>query len=160
MTQDEYLKIKEEADRLNRLVYEYEHKVVDLASSTQKRPICALTIKSRSINNLEDVELIYQYGAKDIPWKCFSQLGKFLHQSPITYYMSTTHPDSSVPFVRGCEHSAYTPKKYSDMTEEQIKISGRMVEELIEVWNRYFREVNTKAYLLHGVSDRTEITVK
>lgn len=160
MTQDEYLKIKEEADRLNRLVYEYEHKVVDLASSTQKRPINALTIKSSNVSNLEDVELVYRYCAEDIPWKCFSQLGKFLHQSPITYYMSTTHSGSNVPYVRQCENSAHTPKRYSDMTEEQIKISGRMVEELIEVWNRYFQEVNTKAYLLHGVKDRTEITIQ
>ena len=160
MTQDEYLKIKEEADRLNRLVYEYEHKVVDLASSTQKRPIHMLTIKDRYIDNLDNVELTYKYCAGDVPWECFSKIAKFLHQSPFTYYMSTTHSGSNIPYVRECEHSAHTPKRYSDMTEEQIKISGRMVEELIEVWNRYFQEVNTKAYLLHGVRDRTEITVK
>lgn len=160
MTYEEYLKIKEESDRLNRLVYEYEHKVVDLSTATIERPINRLMIKNRNVDDINEVELIYVDTASDIPWKCFSQLAKYIHQSPVTYYMSTEHPKSHKPYVRECENAVTYPRRYSDMTEDQIKISGQMVEEMIKVWNKYFKKINKKAYLLHGVSKRTEIEVK
>jgi len=145
MNEEEYIKTKEQLLKLQAVVAKYEGMTHDLASYVDEEPICHITVDDRNLMNIEDATYSYRKWKSDTPWKVFSTLAKFLHRTDGTYYMSTSYPRSNTPYIRE-RGDHLVPRKYSEMTREQLLISGEMVSEMIRIWNKYYMRVHKSVF--------------
>lgn len=89
------------------------------------------------------------FGFKDLydteVWNCFCKLAKAVHNNSDEFYMSTAYPGSGRKYIRGCV--VPNPKKFEELTMEQMELSGKMVDELIAIYNKYF--ISTHAHVVY-----------
>lgn len=78
-------------------------------------------------------------------WKRFLYIAKAIHSKSYNFYMDKTIYGGS--YIRCVGNHEY-PKKVTDMTKEEIQISVQMLDELIPIYNKYFKL--THPYVLYS----------
>jgi hypothetical protein len=145
MNEEEYLEAKMKLLQLQSQVAEYENLSRSLGAFTVNSPLSFIHVDNPDTARIQDATFSYQAVKYDVPWKAFSALAKFLHVKDWMFYMSTVSPGSNKPYVRTKgEHKV--PRNFSSMSYEQLSVSGKMVDEMISIWNKYFMEVHKNIY--------------
>lgn len=78
-------------------------------------------------------------------WKHFFFIAKMIHSK--SYKFQKDISCYGRPYIR-CIGTHEYPKKVTDMTEEEIRISVQMLDELIPIYNKYFKL--THPYVLYS----------
>lgn len=122
--------LEKKADELNALIKKLKNK-------NRLADYCMLRPLNTPRNIKDDIPV---FGFKDLydteVWNCFCKLAKAVHNNSDEFYMSTACPGSCRKYIRGCV--VPNPKKFEELTMEQMELSGKMVDELIAIYNKYF----------------------
>ena len=127
----------EELEELKRQAEEINRKIKELSAPKQIAPYVTARPLSHP-RNLKDGDPIFGYTQwvdQDV-WNAFIKLAKAVHTKSPQFYMSTAWAGNNRPYIR-CTR-AETPKTIEQLSVEQVKISAQMLDEMIEVYNRYF----------------------
>lgn len=122
--------LEKKADELNALIKKLKNKnrLVDY---------CMLRPLNTPRNIKDDIPV---FGFKDLydteVWNCFCKLAKAVHNDSDEFYMSTAYPGSHRKYIRS--NTVPNPKKFEELTMEQMELSGKMVDEMIAIYNKYF----------------------
>ena len=152
MTEVELL--RSEVDRLQKMVSSLEAKAqmvphFGLAAITTETPIQDY----RNTNNpstMEEVVFAYRYDkSASAAWRPFTMLAKELCKCDSTFYMSTIHPGSRVPCVRD-DGFGVVPKRFENIPFEKLVLAGQMIDEMIRIWNRYYKMIHKTAKYRSG----------
>lgn len=74
-------------------------------------------------------------------WDAFVILAKTVHEKSSKFYMDSTL--GGLPYIRStCGET--TPRKISQLSAEQVRISGEMLSEMIAIYNKYFVMLHDK----------------
>ena len=128
--------------------FELKEQVLQLQNKLDAIPKPAKYLRDRvaevpisSVRNVVDDEPIfdYRYMSNDA-WTLFVKLSKMIHEPSDRFYMGTssTYPTYGRPYIRSYKNGK-APAKIAEMTEEQVSISIDMLNELIPIYNKYFR---------------------
>lgn len=139
---EEYQGLKRQEKELRRVIAEYEkrHFPAKLSEACLERPICDIRPCNHNVARIEECVFQYEkYIDSDI-WRVLSLLGKYLHYRPFTFFVRNTFNWRGEPefYVTEEDRVERFPRTYAELTPEQIKVSGSMVDEMIQIWNRYF----------------------
>ena len=72
-------------------------------------------------------------------WRLICQLGKTVHQNTPRFFKS------SYTYGKPCvlrDNNTRSPRTLVDMTDEQMLLSAKMMNEIVEVYNKYFEQAN------------------
>ncbi|NBI65049.1 hypothetical protein D3Z38_18915 [Clostridiales bacterium] len=127
MTQEEVSRIKSEIRTLQEKL-DKEHPKWSLAQLCEKKPYTAI----RTRENGEP----YFSGMRTDEWNAMRAMAKCLFLE-----------DRRIDNKYGCV--TRNPKKVRDMTPEQQRVAARFLDEVVEIFNRYFVE-NNKDIILNG----------
>lgn len=92
---------------------------------------------------LKDDEPVFGYDTKhhnQKAWDAFVVLAKTVHEKSPRFYMSSTIGGD--PYIRST--GGELPRKISELSTEQVRISGEMLSEMIAVYNKYFVMLHDK----------------
>ena len=141
ISEREYFELKEQVRALQEKVNGIEKPKRDFVSLVSELPINAVR------NTVDDYPDFKYFRNTTDAWRLFVQLAKIVHAESYKYYMSTTYPGSYKPYIRTIgKHEA--PKRITDMTDEQITVSIQMLNELIPIYNKYFKQMHE--YVLYS----------
>lgn len=144
ISEKEYYELKEQVRILQEKVGGLPKKTSSFAELVNEHPI------EYVMNSVEDYpDFMYRRHLSDT-WKVFSCLAKMVHSSSYKFYMGTTGQHLPRPYIRTIGKNE-TPRKITDLTNEQLEISVQMLNELIPIYNRYFKQ--THEYVLYTDSD-------
>lgn len=127
---EELKELKQKAEEINR-------RIKELSAPRQIAPYVSRRPLSHP-KNLKKDEPIFGFKKWVNPdvWNAFIKLAKAIHEKSPTFYMSTAHPGSLIPYIR--DTGAAIPKTISQLSEEQVKISAKMLDEMIAIYNHYY----------------------
>jgi len=101
------------------------------------------------VSNLEDARPVfgYCYGINSDAWtQLLLPLAKMIHDPSPLFYMGST-PDfysrRTKPYIRW-DYPKNKVRKIADLTPEQIEISVQMMDEIIPIYNRYYKMLHQK----------------
>lgn len=137
ISEKEYLELKEQVRQLQLKVEGVSSPPKDFRSRVLETPIS-------SVRNVKDGEPIFDYirSASDDAWIAFVKLAKVIHNPSDKFYMDKARYGAyEKPYIRSyrCGDS---PRKITEMSEEQIQTSINMLNELIPIYNKYFRKTH------------------
>lgn len=143
MTTEEYNQAVSKIKELQKKVARYEKNECpkSLSDAGVKPPIYMISVLDDKVSKIEDGIFEYVSTGKTEEWRTFEKLAKLLHRPTPIFYMSETYYGSGVPMIRD-ENNIVRYKKYDQLTPQQIKLSAEMVNEMIEIWNEYFKKAN------------------
>lgn len=143
MTTEEYNQAVSKIKELQEKVAQYEKNVMirSLSDAGVKPPIYMISVLNDKVPKIEDSIFEYVSTGKNEEWREFEKLGKLLHRPTPIFYMNETSQGSGVQMVRS-ENNVTRYRKYDQLTPQQIKLSAEMVDEMIEIWNEYFKKAN------------------
>lgn len=117
------------------------------------------------VTNLDNEKPIFGYSdfCGDAWNQAFLPLAKMIHEPSRLFYMGTAcnGPYHPRPYIRSLDKRDRL-KKVSDLTPEQLEVSVQMLDELIPIYNKYFKMLHQKVmfdptgkgdYELIGVMD-------
>lgn len=100
-----------------------------------------------SVWNLDDAKPIFGYSdANADAWLQMLALAKAIHEPSNLFYMDKCYGYdryNTRPYIRSISNKNKY-KKVSDLTPEQFAISVQMLDELIPIYNRYFKLLHQK----------------
>ena len=144
---------EEQIKELEKQIKELKKQIKDL-----KPQALAYMVRTKPLDvprNLEDDLPIFGYREKLYDhevWKFMLDIAKRVHIKSPVFYM--TKPFEGKPYIR----FNYTcpPKKIDELTEDQKKVSAKMLEELVTVYNKYFMQLHQWVYYVdeHGNEKR------
>lgn len=121
------------------------------------------------VKNLEDDRPIFGYSHfNSDAWAQFLALSKMLHEPSPLFYMGRAYSSDQwhiKPYIRWI-NPKNGPKKIADLTPEQARVSVQMLDELIPIYNRYFKLMHQRVlydptgkgeYEPYGVVDEQEV---
>jgi len=110
----------------------------DLRSLVRELPIEHVC----SIDDIGTPMFVYKRNLSGDTWKAFRDLARYLHKTDWCFYMDKVNEYISRPYIRTANggHKTPTTKK---MTPEQKDISTAMLNELIPIYNKYFKMVHS-----------------
>jgi len=95
------------------------------------------------IHNLNNEKPVFGYSRFDSKaWKFFLEVGKIIHEPTRTFYMGTALPNR--PYIRTNDLNRNIPQKVKDLSPEQMAISAKMLDEIIPIYNRYYKMLHPK----------------
>ena len=128
-TKEEIEELKKKINELNEILNQATRKK-ELAGYSKLRPLGHLT----GVKNREP-----QFGFSKIydtdVWKCFLQLAKCLHTKTGCFYMQQPTPYRAA-FINQTDDKKI--RKLEELTPEQLKISGEMIDKMIAIYNTYY----------------------
>lgn len=138
ISEREYYELKEQVRQLQNKVDGIKDKPRgDLASAVRELPIDYIA-SEEAIPVFE-----YRKRASDT-WQVFLRLAKLLHTPSPKFYMDRSHPGYGArPYIRQSGRML-PPKRISGLTEEQLNASVEMLNEMIPIYNKYFKETHSK----------------
>lgn len=94
--------------------------------------------------------LIFQpdQNTHDEAWRLMCQLGKCLHKD-VSKFRRSRCSYGGKPYV-GKDNSPRTPRVLSEMTDDQMILSTKMMNELIAIYNKYYQQANTHVLYADG----------
>ena len=110
-------------------------KIISLAKEVKEMPIHHLSVTK------DYGELILQYannGNSDV-WLNFFKLALAIHTKPHDYAKRRNEFNGKVA-TEPIADTGLEPTRLSDLTQEQLQISVDMLDEIIPIYNRYFKE--------------------
>lgn len=120
------------------------------------------------VRNLEDNRPIFGYSSfNSDSWNQFLALAKAVHEPSPLFYMDKAPSYDRYhdrPYIRSTKPKN-VPKKIADLTPEQIKVSVQILDEIIPIYNQYFKQMHQRVmydptgkgeYELYGVVDDRE----
>lgn len=134
ISEEEYLDLKNQIKALSEKV-EFVGKPTTFAGVVTVKPYSSIKNKEEDIPVFEPTA---GYGSDDA-WNAFVKLGKTIHRSISRFQMEKCRTGGL--YIRSIGHIR-TPRTIADMTKEQIELSARMIDEMVEVYNRYFAMAN------------------
>lgn len=134
ISEEEYLDLKNQIKALSEKV-EFVGKPTTFAGVVSAKPYSLIKNKEEDIPIFEPVAGFNNDGS----WDAFVKLGKTLHRSVGRFQMEKCRNGGF--YIRSVGH-VRTPRTIADMTKEQIELSARMIDEMVEVYNRYFAIAN------------------
>lgn len=126
-----------ELEELKRQAEDINRRIKELSAPKHIAP--HVTVKPLSCpRNIKSDKPIFGYrrGYDQDVWNAFIKLAKAVHTKSPQYYMSTTCSGGYDPYIRST--SEETPRTVDQLSNEQIKISAEMLNEMIAIYNRYF----------------------
>ena len=133
ISEREYEELKQQIKILEEKINGVGKPKTTLADLVKEHPIAFVR---NSVENYPD--FYYSKHPDSDVWKYFLQIGKMVHAESWKFYMGTA---GCKPYIRSIGNHEY-PKKISEMTEEQIAISVQMLNELIPIYNKYFKQTH------------------
>ena len=99
-------------------------------------------------SNTPDTQLYYYSAARDT-WNLFTKLAKRIHTAQWEFKAETQRYSGLYWRAYG-KHDA--PTRYQDLTEVQKQLSLEMLNELVPIYNKYFRLAHPGAWVtsIHG----------
>lgn len=92
--------------------------------------------------NLDDSRPIFGYREGQAEaWNYFLQIAKVIHTPSKLFYLGTGYGER--PYIRS-EFVKDSPKRIKELTAEQVAISVQMLDEIIPIYNRYFKLLHSK----------------
>lgn len=134
ISEKEYYELKEQIQRLQLRVEGINTPPKDLRSRVEEHPI-------NHVRNVVNDAPIFDYSSQFTgdAWVLFVRLAKIIHRPSDKFYMDTTRARGyGEPYIRSYR-SGDAPRKITEMSEEQVQISVEMLNELIPIYNKYFR---------------------
>ncbi|WP_124067415.1 hypothetical protein [Clostridium sp. E02] len=114
--------------------------------TTKLRDLLKEQVISR-VTNLDNAKPIFGYSDfnSDAWNQAFLLLAKIIHEPSNLFYMDTAcnGPYRARPYIRSLDKRGRL-KKVSDLTPEQLEVSVQMLDELIPIYNRYFKMLHQK----------------
>lgn len=130
----------EELEELKRQAEEINRKIRELSAPKQIAPY--VTEKPLSApRKLKDDKPLFgftDYYDQDA-WNAFVKLAKTVHTKSPQFYMSSVSNYRGIggkPYIRSTVKKI--PRTIDQLSTEQIKISAKMLNEMIAIYNRYF----------------------
>jgi len=143
ISKDQLEELEKKADELNALIKKLKNK-------NRLADYCMLRPLNTPRNMKDDVPV---FGFKDLydtdVWSCFCKLAKAIHKNSDEFYMSTAYPRSHRKYIRS--NTVPNPKKFEELTMEQMELSGKMVDELVSIYNKYF--ISTHTFVVWNTMD-------
>lgn len=154
ITKEEYLSLMKRIDELER-----ERSVNKMltykcwAYAVNELPIESIRIVS---DHSPEPVLRYDSCARDA-WGLFTKLAKEIHKSTYTYKAEIISWSKEL-YWRGCGRSS-APTRYGDLTDTQKQLSLEMLNELIPIYNKYFKIAHPGTWVtdLDGVKRFVEV---
>lgn len=142
ISEREYFELKEQVRLLQEKVNGINKPRGDLASQVSELPINYI---SNNVNDYPDFKYFKSVG--NDAWRVFIQLAKILHTTSCKFHMEESSVRRGEPYIRSIGHHV-TPKRITEMTDDQIAVSIQMLNELIPIYNKYFMQ--THEYVLYS----------
>ena len=146
ITHEEYLELKNTIKLLEEKLNAAPRQKNEISKMVSELPISNIF---KTVDNFPDFE--YSYSCSSEAWKDFLNLARRIHAPTRKFYMDETYSGSGKPYIRSVG-DRLPPKKIADMTDAQIDISVQMLNELIPIYNKYFKK--THEFVLY--SDRED----
>lgn len=153
---EEYYELKRKVEDLNKII-DHVNKPMNFASLVNEKPYYYIT----SVNN-EDAIFIARQSASCDAWQLFSRLGKLIHQNKSFFRPDKDITFGQLPYMRKISIDKH-PRRIDEMSDEQIILSAEMIEEMVNIYNKYFIMANRYVYLdlfRTGKFDKVDITYK
>lgn len=141
ISEKEYYELKAQVRQLEEKVNEIKNKPIkDFASVVSELPISHVTIIDHRIPMFD-----YWKRTGCEAWNIMIRLAKLLHTSSARFYMDEAYDwgGSKEPYIR-LNDTGDAPRRISEMTEEQINASVQMLNEIIPIYNKYFKQMHRK----------------
>lgn len=131
----EYLEMKNQIDQL-------KAKVDSLGGVRNIREMIEC-LPHEFIKNIEDdVPIFAPCDGSGDTWLLFTKLAKILHTQDWSFYMDTAGEQFyKRPYIRTIGKRP-APTKISQMESEQVALSVEMLNEMIPIYNKYFRRAH------------------
>ena len=99
------------------------------------------------VRNISDEEPIfgYSYLASDA-WTVMLQLAKMIHNPSRLFYMDRRYGQNRFctrPYINSM-NAKNPPRKIADLTADQVNVSVQMLNEIIPIYNKYFKMMHRK----------------
>lgn len=145
ITAEQLEELVKKADELNAFIKEIKRKN-RLADYAKLRPL------SKPRNLKEDVPIFgfTKYYDQDA-WNCFCKLAKILHENSDEFCMSQINYCNRGKYIRS--NRIPSVSKFEDLTNEQMRLSGQMIDEMIAVYNKYY--MTTHRSVIYDPKDGT-----
>lgn len=137
ISEKEYLELKEQVRQLQLKVEGVSSPPKDLRSRVSETPIT-------HVRNVKDDTPVFDYLhlSNDDAWIAFVKLAKVIHKPSDKFYMDKAgFGIGERPYIRSYR-CGETPRKITEMSEEQIQVSIDMLNELIPIYNKYFQKTH------------------
>lgn len=128
---------KEQLEELEKKADELKALIKKLKNKNRLADYCMLSPLNTPRNIKDDIPVFGFSNMHDADvWNCFCRLAKAVHSNSDEFYMSTANPWSYKKYIRS--RTVPSPKKFEELTAEQMELSGKMVDEMIAIYNKYF----------------------
>lgn len=137
ISEKEYFELKEQVRQLQCKVDGINKPPKDLRSRVVETPI-------NEVRNVEEGTPVFDYRhwPGDEAWVVFIKLAKLIHKPSNRFYMDLAYSyGKPEPYIRSYR-CGDTPRKITDMSEEQVQISIDMLNEMIPIYNKYFKKTH------------------
>ena len=142
ISNEEYFALKAQVSLLQNQVNSMQapKKITKLRDMLKEQVISRVT-------NLDNAKPIFGYcDFNSDAWnQAFLPLAKMIHEPSDLFYMGTAcnGPYRTRPYIRSLNKRGRL-KKISDLTPEQIEASVQMLDELIPIYNKYFKMLHQR----------------
>lgn len=135
ISEREYYQLREQVQTL-------QGKVESMSASKRTNLLGAMNeAVISSVQNITAGKPIFGYSRfnnNDV-WPLLLQMAKAIHEPSNVFYMSTACPNGYPhPYIRSTA-GARKPRKLTDLSESQFDLSAQMLNEMIPIYNRYFK---------------------
>ncbi len=135
ISEQEYLELKQTVAELKQKIEDAERpKIFKMADYVTETPFEYVK------NTADDVPCFEPISSLGNAWKAFCSLAKLIHVKNANFYMSNTCYGR--PYIRNSESLSVCPKKLNDLTPEQQQVSIEMLNEMIPIWNTFFKRIH------------------
>lgn len=136
---EELEELKRQAEELNQRIKELSNPV-QIAPYVKQKPLDV----PRNLSNKRPVFGFTERCNCDA-WNAFVKLAKTVHTESPEFYMDTAYSgfcNYKEPFIR--YNSKNPPRSIRQLTHKQLLISAEMLNEMIEIYNKYFVMLHTE----------------
>lgn len=141
ITREEYAELVNKIDALQASLLEVKEPCVHIGSMIIEKPIGDICPIS-SENNVYDPNFKFSSSVHGEPWNTFRELAKRLHSNYSDFYIHEY--EGYLGKNRGIRSRKRTKLlQAAEMTNEQKEIAADMLNEMIPIWNKYFKMVNS-----------------
>lgn len=136
ISEREYFELKEQVRVLQEKVNGIEKQRKQLADLITEMPIGCVR------NTMEDFpDFKYEENGNSDAWNIFMKLAKLVHTSSWKFNLEQSYVHPWTKRIRLIGHNE-TPKRITELTAEQIDISVQMLNEMIPIYNKYFKQMH------------------
>jgi hypothetical protein len=141
ITREEYLELVNKIDALQASLSEVKEPVGHIGSMVVEKPIYGIDTIGPD-GNVSDPSFKFVSGIYGEPWNIFRELAKRLHSNYSDFYIHEY--EDRWGKRRGVRQRKRTKLlQTTEMTSEQKEIAADMLNEMVPIWNRYFKLVNS-----------------